>query len=260
MKNTNEFTQISFWKALNPNLSISTTPFSTSSNAFKLEDAEIAQYLQYVIEEGYFDTRVVMDESEITDIANAIKSIVQYGLPPIFIFVYDEIWQTFSRLSNLLTPILGQNYKVLLAGMWAWHIDKDSAGFKPHRDLFDLATQADGRPINLTVWLPFTDATPLNGCMYVLPTHLDAHHPDNLRYIQIDDVKNIRAVPAKAGSVLAWDASILHWGAKASCRASQPRISVAMDFMIDSPEAQDNRMLYADGPDSISRAIIPVTA
>src|SRR5207245_1434751 len=41
---------------------------------------------------------------------------------------------------------------------------------------------------------------------------------------------NIRAVPAPAGSMLAWNQGVLHWGARASRRASAPRCSASIEF------------------------------
>lgn len=62
------------------------------------------------------------------------------------------------------------------------------AGWGPHRDRVQPTLDEDNSPHSLTVWLPFTDATPLNGCMYVLPAHHDGRFrarawdgPDNNR-------------------------------------------------------------------------------
>lgn len=40
----------------------------------------------------------------------------------------------------------------------------------PHRDFnFTESNDPDGRPKMLSIWVPVTDATLNNGCMYVLP-------------------------------------------------------------------------------------------
>lgn len=254
MNGLNEFTTAEFWETLNPDLSITTTPFADRSKDFEFDDAEIDESSLQIKEEGYFKTGPVIGKSEVEPVAGAIEKIVACGLPPVFVFVYDEVWQVFGRLSNILGATLGQNHKILLAGMWAWRIEKNGAGFKPHRDMGTINKQVDGRPSNLSVWIPFTNATPLNSCMYVLPTNLDPNHPDNLSSNVIPDAANIRALPAAAGSILAWDASILHWGSRSSRWAEQPRISIAMDYCVNDSRAEtDYSECYSNGPDLFIR-------
>jgi hypothetical protein len=82
----------------------------------------------------------------------------------------------------------------------------------------------------LTIWIPFTDATPLNSCIYVLPLSLDPNYPANTRALTIDRFQDIRALPAKAGSVLGWNQYLLHWGSRSCSRAEQARISWGIYF------------------------------
>jgi hypothetical protein len=42
--------------------------------------------------------------------------------------------------------------------------------------------------------------------------------------------QNIRALPAPAGSLLAWNQAVLHWGGRASRLAEGPRSSAAFEF------------------------------
>jgi len=46
----------------------------------------------------------------------------------------------------------------------------------------------------------------------------------------VKDPQNIRAVPATAGSMLAWNQAVLHWGGRASQLAAAPRSSAAFEF------------------------------
>jgi|GEM_PF-1465017 len=235
-----------FWENLNPELSITSTPFKGSSNSFEFVDADIDQCVQQIKVDGYLKIKPVISNNEVKIIADAVQRIVDFGLPPVFAFVYDQVWQYFGRLARVLDPVLGHDHKLMLAGMWAWHIHKDDSGFAPHRDLSTINNQADGRPANLTIWIPFTDATPLNSCMYVLPISSDKNYPDNLSASTIDDARDIRALPATAGEILAWDACILHWGSKASHWAKQPRISISMDFSSKDPaQHADHPLLYS---------------
>ena len=84
------------------------------------------------------------------------------------------------------------------------------AGWPPHRDKGRQALAADGTPTSLTVWIPLTEATPENGCLYILPTHRDpVYGTDNENKFQ-GDLPQIRAVPSKPG-----DFSLLESGCSA---------------------------------------------
>ena len=80
----------------------------------------------------------------------------------------------------------------------AWYIDPGdgsaaspaAAGFAPHRDRQprDIAAsfKEGGEPKYLTCWLPFTDASPENSCLYVIPKSADPSYmagcaPDHAR-------------------------------------------------------------------------------
>ncbi len=88
-----------------------------------------------VVEEGYFDLEPVLSDSDTLPILGAIRAITNAGLPPVFCFVYDEIWQMFARLNQVVEPILDPDFRLQTAGNWAWYIDNRDAGFQPHRDI-----------------------------------------------------------------------------------------------------------------------------
>src|SRR5438093_1083574 len=78
-----------------------------------------------------------------------------------------------------------------------------------------------GRRNRLTTWVPLTDATLSNGCMYVVPKSTDervqqAVENYSSRKMSMGDVQRLlqhaRALPARAGSVLCWGFGLLHWG------------------------------------------------
>ncbi|CAA6822550.1 MAG: Phytanoyl-CoA dioxygenase [uncultured Thiotrichaceae bacterium] len=250
MNTVKEIAEIHAWKKMNPRLSITETPFLNQPADFKVDADDATFYLNSVVEEGYLKAESLIPAKEVELIAEAIEKIVALGLPPVFIYVYDEVWQVFKRLSELVVPILDKDYKITIAGMWAWRIGVEEEGFSIHRDIYAKDTRADGRPAHLTVWIPFTDATPHNSCMYMLPIHLDPNYPDNLTNKTITNYSDIRALPAKAGSVVAWNANIAHWGSKSSKLSEHPRISIAMDFSCaDADMAADDLAYYASGPD-----------
>lgn len=188
-----------------------------------------------IIKEGYFQTPSVIPEAECEKLKNCIFKVTRKGFPASFATVYDEFWKLFARLSNVFTPILGPNYQ-LQAGMNVYFVEKgiQAAGWSPHRDyeLREDVLRPDGRPTLASVWIPLTDATTLNSCIYVLPTNLDPNCPGNLKKTTIDSklLSSTRALPAKAGSILGWNQHLIHWGSRSSEWAKEPRISVGAYF------------------------------
>src|SRR5439155_6934207 len=100
---------------------------------------------------------------------------------------------------------------------WVWFLppSEEAAGWGPHRDRVQCTVDDDNSPQVITVWLAFSDATPLNGCIYVLPTNFDDSFErrvwDNRQTMVLRRPQDIRAVPASKGSLLSWNHGLLHW-------------------------------------------------
>jgi ectoine hydroxylase-related dioxygenase (phytanoyl-CoA dioxygenase family) len=126
--------------------------------------------------------------------------------------------------------VLGDDF-LLLPDFWIWNVDpqKGEAGWKPHRDKGWISLFEDGTPKSLSLWLPLTEATPLNGCMYLVPRSQDPTYgtPDEKDW-QFQ-YAGIRALPAGPGDFLLWTQAILHWGARTSPRAPESRISISFE-------------------------------
>lgn len=233
-----------YWLTINPKLSITAKPFQAELAQYSLPEEELTQHVLQFKKEGYTKTRAVLDANDITLLREGMENIVRSGLPPAFAFVYDEFWQVFKKLSAVLTPIFGKNYN-LTTNIWAWYVPPDdvSSGFKPHRDFnnpeFGLP---DGLPSISTVWIPLTDVTTLNSCMYVLPTDRDPCYPHDVADYNIGyaEIQGARALPAEAGSILSWHPLALHWGSHSSIFAKEPRISFATYLSRDGAEGVDN--------------------
>ncbi|OBF98130.1 phytanoyl-CoA dioxygenase family protein [Mycolicibacter sinensis] len=219
-----------FWTALCPQLSI-----DGDAAAAAADIGETDPMLATLKREGYIRVPDALGESVVAPIRDAVSTLSRLGIPLPFAFVYDQLWLAFQGLSGFLTAVLGEGYRAL-PDFWVWHVnpDDDATGWGPHRDRVMSTLDADNSPHTLTVWLPFSDATPLNGCMYFLPAHLD----DRFRQRRWDGTDNnvvynpqdIRAVPATAGSLMAWNQAILHWGGRGSRLGEAPRISAAFEF------------------------------
>ena len=222
---------INFWRHLNPELTL--TEYSRSDwGPYKLSAQEKKEIRESLIEEGYFHLNSVFAPEELKKLADAVEVLHREQWPTVFAFVYDEFWHIQNRYREILTTLLGKDHK-LMPNIWVLYInpDIDSKGWEPHRDRQKIVNlRPDGTPLSINLWTPLTDASPLNGCMYALPAHRDNNYWTNPNLTTVDDLQDIRALPAPVGSVLGWNETVFHWGARASKRASEPRIAIASVF------------------------------
>jgi hypothetical protein len=114
-----------------------------------------------------------------------------------------------------------------------------------HADDNDDDTFSD-HPAILNVWIPLNDATLDNGCMYVVPREFDTdfartdgHHAHMNPATEVQrgrsskihfPLHGVRALPAPAGSLIAWYGNTIHWGSTCSRYADVPRKSIALTF------------------------------
>ncbi len=222
--------QIRFWNELCPALSVEGT---RTPPTFDVPNPD--QLLATLRHEGYINVPGILPEGSFAPLRDCVVTLHEQRIPLAFAFVYAEFWHAFQGLRRLLEIVLGQGYRAL-PDFWVWHVlPVDSEfGWGPHRDRVQPTLDADNSPHSFTVWLPLSDATPLNGCIYVLPAHLDERFkrrrwdgPDNN---VVKEPQSIRALPASAGSVLGWNQAILHWGSRASRLGAAPRTSMAFEF------------------------------
>lgn len=218
------------WRILCPDLHVASNHARPSFAVDALDG-----HLHDLRVEGYVHIPDVLPASFVPPLRECVALLHRIGIPLPFAFVYDEFWLAFQGLSHVIGASLGADYRAL-PDFWAWYVPPTDhgAGWGPHRDRVQPTLDDDNSPHSLTVWLPFSDANPLNGCMYVLP----AHHDDRFRARiwdgpgnnHVQDPQAIRALPATAGSFLAWNQAVLHWGGRASRLATAPRISAAFEF------------------------------
>jgi hypothetical protein len=163
--------------------------------------------------------------------AGTVRSLSAAGLAPVFAFVYDEFWHPFVKLHALYESLLGGPYR-MLPDFWIWNVDnkRGDSGWKPHRDKGRKALFEDGSPKSLTTWIPLSTATPLNGCMYVVPRRLDPTYATaDERQIRFEP-QSIRAIPGEPGDFFVWNQAIYHWGGTSSPRAPESRVSMAFEL------------------------------
>ncbi len=201
---------------------LSLAPELTIGGDVKVEDIALSNFeLKTIAEtfwaEGYMQFPRIFQESSIKPVREAMQTLHDQAIPPVYIYVYDQPWQLFARLSCLLHYFLGNNFAVL-PNLWAWHLAKEGdSGWSMHRDcdaqtVFDV--NGDKLLMSLSLWLPLTDATENNGCMSV----------------RLRNGEAARALPVKAGSLLGWAQDLYHWGGAYTDQAENPRLSLSLEF------------------------------
>lgn len=231
-----------FWLELNPELSITDNLLSNIDDTpYKVDKTISEQCAEQFSEDGYFQSSPIIPEKETAKMVDAIIKVTGNGFPAQFCLLYDEFWKPLRRLNYLLEPIMGKDY-LLLPDFWFYNIknDDEGSGWSPHRDLqFPNPINNDGTPKIINLWIPLTDATTLNGCMYMLPASRDPDYPKDfssmigqdyrsVKHYTPEMLQNFRALPAKAGSILGWNQYVFHWGSRSSHWAPQPRINYSM--------------------------------
>ena len=219
------------WAGLAPELHVCDAVFWQRYTPLGFDAATCETLAQRMVTEGYFQAEPIDWALPIAAMAAVVQTLRDQGIPPIFAYMYDEFWLTSIRLRSVLAAMLGDDF-IALPNFWVWHIDPTTAeqGWQPHRDRGRKTIFADGRPKIVNLWLPLTDATPLNGCMYIVPADRDPSYNREDEMVMQYQLYDIRALPAAAGSVLGWNQAVLHWGSHAVPRADQPRISIGSEF------------------------------
>jgi len=226
------FAARSFWTQLVPDLSIRDDYSFDDAAPWHLPVSDEQAFQMQLDRDGYVQLPRVLEPALSARLAAAAAKLASIGVPPVFCMVYDDFWTPAFRLRKVMKAAFGAE-AALLPALWVWHIDpvKSESGWKPHREVGYEALFPDRRPRALSAWIALTQATPLNGCMYVVPADRDP------TYGTANDIKHefalgdIRALPAEPGDVLLWNQALLHWGAHASERAASPRVSMSFEFM-----------------------------
>jgi len=222
----------SYWRELVPTLGCSGTHLECEA-LFSVDAAAIRETAGRFAEEGYFKLSPLIAPALVERMRAAVAAVQDAGWPPVFAWIFDEFWSvTRARpFADLLTTILGAGYHQT-PSIWTHVVpgQRGAAGWTPHVDHRGAGTR-------VTVWIPLSDATVDSGCMCVLPRHLVPPKlvgrwydtPTLTMKEAIALIHAGRPLPATAGSVLGWNAELLHWGA-AREHAGDPRISYSMEF------------------------------
>ena len=219
-----------FWRDFCPDLHIE-HGFENATTQLETTGISADGLRQLIRTEGYFQLPPADWQLPLKTMAGVVSRLADEGMPTALAFVYDEFWALSVKLTTMLEGLLGPGF-LRLPDFWAWNVDpaRDDSGWRPHRDKGYASLRPDRSAKSLTVWLPLTESTTLNGCIYILPADRDpvyATPNDKNWHIELPE---IRALPAQPGAIFVWTQAVLHWGSHTSRRADKSRVSVAFEF------------------------------
>lgn len=235
-----------YWQALYP-------PFSLCANASLVRDlppldaTTLAHYTRSMDQYGYFATELPIARSLTAPLLECVETVRKAGWPPVFAYLYDEFWTLWrvAPIAQILTAALGDGYKWIPHG-WCHYVQpvRGASGWPPHVD--------GNLPNRMSIWVPLTDATIDNGCIYLVPKDMNTSAIGERR--ELRDASNLqlrellqrgRAIPAPAGSLLGWQFRILHWGSTAHSTGN-PRVSLVLEFIAANEAPIKNEMPLYD--------------
>ena len=228
------------WRRLVPYASIEQQV--TSGDHARIAAKDVVREKQRLDEDGYFCLKQVFDRARIARMHDIARAVRADGWPVAFAFVYDDFWSIArsQALSGLLEASLGPGF-LQNTVVWAhWVPDaKGVAGWRPHDDY------RGGGETFLSLWIPLSDATVENGCMFLVPDRMSREIAETTKdRDSLPDVvfrktlQDIVALPVPSGSLIGWRGDVLHWGG-ANTGSSVPRVSLALEFR--SRDAMTNR-------------------
>jgi hypothetical protein len=226
-----------YWQGLNPSLSVGRAEAGGVGEATALGPDAHEAVVEQLRADGYFQIDALLPGPTLARMRDGVEVLRGADWPPVFSFVYDEFWQVtrVPSLVRVLTAALGPGYGQI-PHVWTFHVAARAGarGWPPHTD---GGSRAGGRS-RVVVWVPLSDATLENGCIYVIPRRriaerIEAAFPTS-GSMGGSDVRALlqgcRALPAGPGTVLGWDFNLIHWGSTAG-DAGAPRVSLSVEFL-----------------------------
>lgn len=237
---------VDYWAGLIRGLSIEDDGSAAALEAKPIAAAEHEALVDYVEKRGYLHTPATLSPDAIGALASAAETLRAEGWPPTFCFVYDEAWRVARTpsLSRIVESVLGTGYRQI-PNVWCHYVPVAwrSRGWPPHIDGYGGEASKD----RLTIWIPLTEATLDNGCMYVVPkdaphTTLDETFDKKTARLLL---QGARALPASPGEALGWGFETIHWGSASTPNASEPRVSLSFEFIGPdaTPDADEEPLL-----------------
>eukprot|EP00011_Vannellida_sp_DIVA3-517-6-12_P001975 CAMPEP_0114608976 /NCGR_PEP_ID=MMETSP0168-20121206/2853_1 /TAXON_ID=95228 ORGANISM="Vannella sp., Strain DIVA3 517/6/12" /NCGR_SAMPLE_ID=MMETSP0168 /ASSEMBLY_ACC=CAM_ASM_000044 /LENGTH=296 /DNA_ID=CAMNT_0001819885 /DNA_START=6 /DNA_END=893 /DNA_ORIENTATION=- len=171
-------------------------------------------------------------------LAEAARRLENAGWPPTFVILLNDAWWAVARAQR---EIFRENALLCNGDFYAW---TQTSGWSIHRDRDDhrCVDSITAAPLYATLWIPLTEATPANGCVYVVPKERDEGYlGDCTGSVSTPDIV---ALPASVGDVLSWTGRALHFGGRpdeqqmellSSRGVARPRERIALSLAFSNP-------------------------
>lgn len=198
-----------FWRRLAPELTISD---AQPTAAIEHSNGQINREKMRLVNDGFVRLKQPGFKVKMDQISSAMDRIVNAGLPAAFIGVYDETWTIIAQLQDVIDGMF-DGKSAMVPDFWASHT-VSSASLTAGRKRAGKGIYEDGTPKNVTVWIPVTDATPENGCVYVVPAGQDRNYGKPNPERADASLSGIRALSAQAGDALIWTGETYNWQAR----------------------------------------------
>lgn len=210
--------------------------------------------------DGWLELGEAASPETCIQLLQGIEAMLGAALPGVFAYLFDEPWQLGETVRARISDALAHPY-VLVEDVWAFHVAPGQTGWPPHRGL--ASPLLDRRaPEFLNVWIAVTDATVERACMHAVPLDRDPGYPSALERKDVPP-DAARAMPVSAGTALAWNANLLHWGGACARGAAGPRASYTYSLCrADAVERlgmvplETAELTLADRVDVIARQIV----
>lgn len=213
-----------FWAEVGPGLHVEGGPPSTAP----LEDD--ASERRWLREEGLVTLPRAAAAAVTGAVTDAVVRLVALGLPATFVYAFDEVWAVGERVRGRLEALL-ERPLAMLDDFWAFHVPAGHGrGWPPHRGNPYRVLDRD-HPEHLDAWIAMTDVPAERGALAFVPLDDDPGYPSELARVDAP-LAHGRALPVPAGTALAWNGNVLHWGGACSARAAGPRVSVTFTFAL----------------------------
>ncbi len=220
-----------YWKALYPGFSVCDEAAARPA-AVPLANGTLDKIANDLSVRGFCVAENAIGDEVVEPLRACVETIRQAGWPPVFAYVFDQFWLVWrlAPVAQIAAAGLGEGYRWISHG-WCHYVQPVSgaAGWPPHVD--------GNLPNRMSVWIPLSDATLDNGCMYVIPGNLNTSGIGERRALKTatnlqlrELMQRGRALPARAGSLLGWYFRILHWGSVCQLPGN-PRVSIVMEFI-----------------------------
>jgi hypothetical protein len=177
--------------------------------------------------EGWTELAGLVPAHVCASLVTLVGRIVDAALPAVFVYLHPTVLEVGELVRRRASELLGARYE-LIEDLWAWKIEPGHEGWPPHRGIDDVLLDRRA-PELLNTWVALSDAPVDRACMCFVPLDADASYPSDLGRHDVP-AGTARAAPVAAGTALAWNANVLHWGGR--CAEDAPAARVSCSFSL----------------------------